>query len=98
MSDLINRYPDRFLFETDEVAPPTQEKYLKAYNQYQPLWEKWTSEASEKVRKGNDARLFDEARQKVRDWEAARRASKDAQNDPLSVNATPFAQVIFHGE
>jgi len=78
MSDLINRYPDRFLFGTDEVAPSTQEKYLQIYRQYQPLWEKLTPEASEKVRKANYARLFDEARRKVRDWEAAHKTAPDS--------------------
>lgn len=75
MADLINRHPDRFLFGTDEVAPSTQEKYLKIYVQYQPLWERLTPEASEKVRKGNYVRLFDEARQKVRKWEASQKSS-----------------------
>jgi hypothetical protein len=75
MADLINRHPDRFLFGTDEVAPSTQEKYLKIYRQYQPLWEKLTPEASEKVRKGNYAQLFDQARQKVRRWEASQKSS-----------------------
>ena len=70
-AEMVNRYPDRFLFGTDEVAPPTQEKYLKVYNQYEPLWKLLTPEASEKVRKGNYERLFDEARRKVRSWEAA---------------------------
>jgi hypothetical protein len=78
MADLINRHPDRFLFGTDEVAPSTQEKYLKIYRQYQPLWEKLTPQASEKVRKGNYARLFDEARQKVRKWEALQKASSNS--------------------
>ena len=35
---LVNRHPDRFLFGTDEVAPANQEKYLRIYNQYEPLW------------------------------------------------------------
>ena len=70
-ASLINRHPDRFLFGTDEVAPPDQEKYLKVYNQYEPLWKLLTPEASEKVRKGNYERIFDEARRKVRSWEAA---------------------------
>jgi hypothetical protein len=70
-ADLINRYPDRFLFGTDEVAPVTQEKYLKVYYQYDPLWSLLTPEAREKVRKGNYERLFDEARRKVRAWEAS---------------------------
>jgi len=70
-ADLINRYPDRFLFGTDEVAPSTQEKYLKVYEQYGPLWALLSKEASEKVRKGNYERLFDAARRDVRAWEQA---------------------------
>jgi predicted TIM-barrel fold metal-dependent hydrolase len=70
-ADLINRYPDRFLFGTDEVAPSSQEKYLKVYYLYDPLWKALTPEASEKVRKGNYERIFDQARKKVRSWEAA---------------------------
>lgn len=68
-ADLINRYPDRFLFGTDEVAPPDQEKYLRTYNLYAPLWKALSPAASEKVRKGNYERLFDEARRRVRAWE-----------------------------
>jgi predicted TIM-barrel fold metal-dependent hydrolase len=71
MADLINRHPDRFLFGTDEVAPSDQAKYLKVYEMYQPLFAKLTPEASEKLRKGNYERLFDEARRKVRAWEKA---------------------------
>jgi len=70
-ADLINRHPDRFLFGTDEVAPTEQAKYLKVYDMYAPLFAKLTAEASEKVRKGNYERLFDEARRRVRAWEGA---------------------------
>ena len=70
-ADLINRYPDRILFGTDEVAPAEQAKYLKVYDLYAPLFAKLTPEASEKVRKGNYERLFDAARVKVRAWERA---------------------------
>src|SRR6201991_2071348 len=68
---LVNRYPDRFLFGTDEVAPATQEKYLTVYNQYGPFWKLLTPEASEKVRRKNYERIFDEARRKMRAWEAS---------------------------
>jgi predicted TIM-barrel fold metal-dependent hydrolase len=71
VADLINRYPDRFVFGTDEVAPSTQEAYLKVYRQYAPLFAQLTPEASAKVRKGNYERLFDAARRKVRAWEKA---------------------------
>jgi predicted TIM-barrel fold metal-dependent hydrolase len=69
-ADLINRYPDRFLFGTDEVAPSNQEKYLRVYYEYEPLWNALSPQASEAVRKGNYERLFDAARRKVRAWEA----------------------------
>ena len=70
-ADLLNRYPDRFLFGTDEVAPTSQQSYLKVFYQYVPLWKLLSPEASEKVRKGNFARLFNEAQPKVRAWENA---------------------------
>ncbi len=68
---LISRYPDRFLFGTDEVAPATQEKYEKVFYQYQPLWDLLDESTSEKVRKGNYERLFNAARIRVRAWEQA---------------------------
>ncbi len=68
-ADLINRYPDRFLFGTDEVAPTDQQKYLRVYYQYEPLWKLLNEETNQKVRKGNYERLFDEARHRVREWE-----------------------------
>jgi len=69
MADLINRYPDRFLFGTDEVAPTNQAAYLNVYRLYAPLFARLTPAASEQVRKGNYVRLFDEARRRVRAWE-----------------------------
>jgi hypothetical protein len=81
-ADLINRYPQRFLFGTDEVAPPNQEKYLRIYYQYEPLWKALSPESRENVRKGNYERLFDEARRKVRAWEAA---------NPKGITSTPVA-------
>jgi predicted TIM-barrel fold metal-dependent hydrolase len=71
VAELINRHPDRFLFGTDEVAPQERAKYLKVYDMYAPLFAKLTPDASEKLRKGNYERLFDEARRKVRAWEKA---------------------------
>ena len=70
-ADLLNHYPDRFLFGTDEVAPSTQEQYLKVYRQYEPLWKLLDEKTREQVLKGNYERLFDEGRQKVRAWEMA---------------------------
>lgn len=66
---LVNRYPDRFLFGTDVVAPKTPEQYFAVYEMYRPLWAKLTPAAREKVLKGNYVRLFDVARARVRAWE-----------------------------
>jgi predicted TIM-barrel fold metal-dependent hydrolase len=71
---LINRYPDRFLFGTDNVAPRDSASYFAVFEMYAPLWKALTPEASEKVRKGNFARLFDAARIRVRAWESSHRA------------------------
>jgi hypothetical protein len=70
-AEIVNRFPDRFLFGTDEVAPQDRQQYLRVYRQYDPLWPLLTEEARAKVRKGNYERLFDAARTKVRAWEAA---------------------------
>jgi len=70
-ADLIKRYPDRFLFGTDEVAPSDQQKYLKVYDMYAPLFAALPPDVSRKFRMGNYERLFDAARQKVRAWEKA---------------------------
>jgi hypothetical protein len=68
-ANLINRYPDRFLFGTDEVAPPDQAKYLQIYQTYAPLFHLLNKDASEKLRMKNYERIFDQARLKVRSWE-----------------------------
>ncbi|HEY7305985.1 MAG TPA: amidohydrolase family protein [Bryobacteraceae bacterium] len=70
-ADLINRYPDRFLFGTDEVAPRDWAMYSRVFYQYKPLWNLLSAEASLKVRRGNYERIFDEGQRKVRSWENA---------------------------
>jgi predicted TIM-barrel fold metal-dependent hydrolase len=70
-ANLINKYPDRFLFGTDVVAPKSAEQYFAVYEMYQPLWAKLTPETRAKVLRGNYERLFDAARVRVRAWERA---------------------------
>jgi predicted TIM-barrel fold metal-dependent hydrolase len=72
-ANMINRYPDRFLFGSDVVAPRDTTQYFAVFNSYGPLWKLLTPEASEKVRKGNYERLFDAARARVRAWEKAQK-------------------------
>jgi predicted TIM-barrel fold metal-dependent hydrolase len=70
-AELINRYPDRFLFGSDVVAPKDSATYFAVFDKYRPLWALLTPDASAKVRKGNYERLFDAGRQRVRAWERA---------------------------
>lgn len=78
-ADLLNRYPDRFLFGTDEVAPTTESGHLRVFQMYQPLWRSLSPQASEEVRKANYERIFDQARRKVRGWERAHTGSVTVQ-------------------
>lgn len=70
-ADVINRYPDRFLFGSDVVAPKDTTQYYAVFNSYRPLWTLLSRDASEKVRYGNYERLFDAGRKKVRAYERA---------------------------
>ena len=68
---VLNKYPDRFLFGTDTVAPSGPAPYYAVFNMWAPVWRLLTPDASLKVRKGNYERIFDEGRRKVREWEKA---------------------------
>lgn len=68
---LLERFPDRFLFGTDCVAPKDKESYYKVVDMYDALWRKLSTDASSRIRKGNYERLFDASRRQVRAWEAA---------------------------
>jgi len=88
---MINKFPDRFLMGTDEVAPPDQQSYLKIMDMYAPLLVKLTPEAREKLLRGNYERLFDAAKTKVRAWEKAHA------NDPDKIpSPTPVSGVGNH--
>ena len=85
---LINKYPDRFLMGTDEVAPADQKSYLKIMDMYQPLLDKLNPDAKRKLLTDNYVRLFDAAKAKVRAWEKAHL------NDPKPIPApTPSSGV-----
>jgi hypothetical protein len=70
-ADVFNRYPDRFLFGTDNVAPADQATQLRIYEMWAPIWAHLTPQASLKIRKDNYERIFDAARVSVRAWEKA---------------------------
>jgi hypothetical protein len=76
-ANLINKYPDRFLFGTDNVAPTSQDNHLGIYYMYEPLWKLLTPEAKEKILKTNYEKLFDKSRKEVRAWEKAHLMSRN---------------------
>ena len=67
----LNKFPDRFLFGTDTVAPAGPAPYYAVFDMWAPVWRLLTPDTSFKVRKGNYERIFDEGRRKVRAWEKA---------------------------
>ena len=82
---LLERYPDRFLFGTDSVAPKDQAAYLKTYADYQPLWDALEPETRRLITRGNYERLFDAANARVRRWERAQ--LDDAVKVPVNAKA-----------
>ncbi|HMN45513.1 MAG TPA: amidohydrolase family protein [Povalibacter sp.] len=66
---LLDRYPDRFLFGTDNVAPPDQAAQLRVFHLWDDIFAQVAPATSLAVRRGNYERLFDAAREKVRAWE-----------------------------
>ena len=91
-ADLINKYPDRFLFGTDNVAPKA-ETYYSVYEMYQPLWDILTEEARHKILIGNYERLYDKAKVDVASWE---KKDKDSGIKLLGANETPEQYVLSH--
>ena len=69
VSALFNRFPDRFLFGTDVVAPRSQAADLRVFQLWGPVFAQLSPEASLKIRKTNYEHLFDAARTRVRAWE-----------------------------
>jgi hypothetical protein len=69
VTGLFNQHSDRFLFGTDTVAPRGPQPYYAVFDQWAPVWKGLTPEASLKIRKGNYERIFNEGRQRVRQWE-----------------------------
>lgn len=68
---LLEKYPDRFLMGTDNVALTDPEASFAVFEQYRSLWDALSEETSRKVRKENFARLFDASAARVRAWEKA---------------------------
>ncbi|TMJ17641.1 MAG: amidohydrolase [Alphaproteobacteria bacterium] len=67
----FERHPDRFLFGTDNVAPPDLATDLKVYEMWGPVFGRLRPATQAAITMGNYERLFDAARLRVRAWERA---------------------------
>lgn len=67
----FDRHPDRFLFGTDNVAPPDLAADLKVYDMWAPIFARIRPATKAAITTGNYERLFDTARLRVRAWESA---------------------------
>ena len=70
-ADLFNKYPDRFIFGSDCVAPTSIDSQTGVYKAWEPVILLLTPEARASILKGNYERVFDKARKDVRAWESA---------------------------
>jgi len=71
---LLNRYPDRFLFGSDTVAPSDAKSYYAVFDMWKPVFDLLDKDARDKILKGNYERIFDQGRKSVRAWERANTA------------------------
>jgi len=68
---LFDKYPNRFLFGTDNVAPTNIEANVKVFEMWAPIFAKVRPDTKHAITFGNYERLFDAARARVRAWERA---------------------------
>jgi predicted TIM-barrel fold metal-dependent hydrolase len=74
---LFNKFPDRFLFGTDTVAPAEPKPYYAVYDTWKPVFALLKKETKDKILKGNYERIFDQGRKNVRAWEQAHAANRN---------------------
>jgi predicted TIM-barrel fold metal-dependent hydrolase len=68
---IFEKFSNRFLFGTDNVAPPDQAAQLRVFHLWDDVFAKLTPDANLAISRGNYERLFDAARVRVRAWESA---------------------------
>lgn len=70
-AQLFDKYPDRFLFGTDNVAPQNLEANLRVFHLWDGIFAQVRPETRRAIALDNYERLFDAGRAKVRAWESA---------------------------
>jgi Amidohydrolase len=70
-ADLVRKYPDRFLYGSDQGATSDWNNVQKSYAVWAPLWKELGPQLTQQVAKENYIRLFDQSRKNIRAWEQA---------------------------
>jgi hypothetical protein len=70
-ADLIRKYPDRFLYGSDQGATADWEVVRKSYEVWNPLWQELGPALARQVAQDNYVRIFDRSRNNMRAWEKA---------------------------
>ena len=68
---LFDKYPARFLFGTDNVAPASIDANLRVFHLWDPVFARVRPDTKQAILFGNYERIFDGARVRVRAWERA---------------------------
>ena len=68
-ADLIRKYPDRFLYGSDQGATADWNLVTKSYDAWEPLWKEIGPALTHRVAKENYLRIFDQSRRNMRAWE-----------------------------
>ena len=69
--DLIRKYPDRFVYGSDQGATMDWDLVKKSYDVWDPLWKEIGPALTRQVARDNYIRIFDESRRNLRAWEKA---------------------------
>ncbi len=69
-ADLMRKYPDRFLFGSDQSASSDWQLVRKSYDAWAPLWNELGPELTQTIARDNYVRIFDQSRKNMRAWEA----------------------------
>jgi len=70
-ANLIRKYPDRFLYGSDQGATSDWANVEKSYEVWAPLWKELGPDLTRQVAKENYVQLFDLSRKNMRTWERA---------------------------
>jgi hypothetical protein len=70
-ADLIRKYPDRFIYGSDQGGSADWGLVKKSYDAWDPLWKEIGPALTRQVARDNYIRIFDESRKNMRAWERA---------------------------